>query len=140
VVDGIDGTLTSVHICRGNWSRDDGVLLSGGYEDLMPWLRRMNVGMFALEYATPRAGNIEAVAALKGKALGLGAVNPRTAETEDPRSIAERARKAADILGEDRILLNPDCGFGTFADRPVSSAEIAFEKLRALSKAAALLR
>lgn len=140
VVEGIDGPLTAVHICRGNWSREDGVLLSGGYDDLMPWLKRMNVGMFALEYATPRAGNIEAVEALKGKTLGLGVVNPRTAEAEDPQWIAARARKAAEILGEDRIMLNPDCGFGTFADRPVSSAEIAFEKLKALAEAARILR
>lgn len=116
------------------------MLLSGGYEDLMPYLSRMNVDMFALEYATPRAGMLEAVAALKGKMLGLGVVNPRTLEAEDPQWIAARARTAAALLGDDKVMLNPDCGFGTFADRPVSSAEIAFEKLKALVAAAELLR
>lgn len=140
VVAGIRGPITAVHVCRGNWSREDGVLLSGGYEDLMPYLARMNVDLFALEYATPRAGALEAVSALKGKLLGLGVVNPRTMEVEDPEWIVQRARQAADILGHDKVMLNPDCGFGTFADRPVSSAEIAAEKLRALVAAASILR
>jgi 5-methyltetrahydropteroyltriglutamate--homocysteine methyltransferase len=140
VVDGVRGTTTAVHVCRGNWSREDGVLLTGGYEELMPYLKRMNVDMLALEYATPRAGRLEAVEALKGKMLGLGVVNPRTAEAEDPQWIADRARVAAEILGPEKIMLNPDCGFGTFADRPVSSAEIAFSKLQSLVKAAKILR
>jgi len=140
VVDGISGPLTVVHVCRGNWSQDEGVLLEGGYEKLMPYLARMNVKQFALEYATPRAGKLEAVAGIKGKMLGLGVVNPRTSEVEDNDWIVARARTAASILGAENIFLNPDCGFGTFADRPVSNSEIAQRKLAALVKAAAALR
>ena len=33
-----------------------------------------------------------------------------------------------------------DCGFATFADRPVGTSDLAFKKLQALSQAAALLR
>src|SRR5690606_11816332 len=43
VVEGIEGPLTALHICRGNWSRDEGVLLSGSYEPLIPHLGRMKV-------------------------------------------------------------------------------------------------
>jgi 5-methyltetrahydropteroyltriglutamate--homocysteine methyltransferase len=39
-----------------------------------------------------------------------------------------------------QIYLNPDCGFGTFAERPVNSAEGAAAKLRAISQAADALR
>ena len=117
------------------------MLLQGGYEPMMPYLRKMKVKQFALEYATPRAGALEAVAELPpGAILGLGTVNPRTAEAESPDWIAERARKAADILGQRNVFLNPDCGFGTFADRPVSSARIAAAKLSALVEAAKRLR
>lgn len=38
------------------------------------------------------------------------------------------------------VLLNPDCGFATFADNPVSSARTAESKLRAMVQAAAQLR
>ncbi|MCK6440651.1 MAG: hypothetical protein L6Q71_10695 [Planctomycetes bacterium] len=141
VVDGVSGPLIGVHICRGNWSREEDVLLSGGYEDLMPHLKRMNVGMFSLEYATPRAGRLEAVGELRpGTKLGFGTVNPRTDAMEDVDWIVSRARFAAGILGADNILLNPDCGFGTFSDRPVASAEIASKKLATLAAAAKKLR
>ena len=141
VVEGIKGPLTVVHVCRGNWSQDEGVLLEGGYEALMPYLTRMNVNQFALEYATPRAGKLEAISALpKGTMIGLGVVNPRTVDIEEPQWIASRARLAASILGPENVFLNPDCGFGTFADRPVSTHEIAYLKVQALARAATLLR
>src|SRR5687767_13915102 len=41
VVAGVQGTRTAVHICRGNWSRQEDVLLSGTYEPLLPHLGRM---------------------------------------------------------------------------------------------------
>jgi 5-methyltetrahydropteroyltriglutamate--homocysteine methyltransferase len=49
-------------------------------------------------------------------------------------------REVAELIGPDRMFLNPDCGFGTFADRPVATPEIAFRKLCALSAAAERLR
>ena len=39
-----------------------------------------------------------------------------------------------------KFLLNPDCGFGTFAQRPMNSDEIAFEKLKVMVEAAKKLR
>jgi methionine synthase II (cobalamin-independent) len=45
-------------------------------------------------------------------------------------------RRACNLLGRERVLLNPDCGFATFADNPVSSMEIAEAKLLALVTAA----
>jgi len=40
----------------------------------------------------------------------------------------------------EQIYLNPDCGFGTFAERPVNTADVAAEKLRAIHQAAEVLR
>jgi 5-methyltetrahydropteroyltriglutamate--homocysteine methyltransferase len=141
VVEGVAGARTALHVCRGNWSQQEEVLLSGSYEPLLPYFARMRVGQFVLEYATPRAGPEELLARLpRDKTIGLGVVNPRTATIEDPANVAARVRALERRLGPGRIQLNPDCGFGTFADRPVASAEVAFEKLRALSRAAQLLR
>ncbi len=141
VVEGIEGPRIGIHVCRGNWSRDDGVLLSGDYDPLMPWFARMDLGFFALEWATPRAGPVGVLAALPpGAILGFGAVNPRTAEVEDPETIALRVRRVAAILGPERVHLNPDCGFGTFAERPVNDADTAKRKLEALARAAGILR
>jgi 5-methyltetrahydropteroyltriglutamate--homocysteine methyltransferase len=141
VVDGIEGPLRAVHVCRGNWSRDEAVLLKGSYDDLMPHLARMRLDQYVLEYATPRAGDQTLLAKLPTSAhIGFGVVNPRTSELEDPTAIAARVRALAETLGHERIHLNPDCGFGTFAERPMNSAECAADKVRVLAEAARLLR
>jgi 5-methyltetrahydropteroyltriglutamate--homocysteine methyltransferase len=141
VVEDIKGPRMGVHLCRGNWSRKDDVLLEGDYEPLLPWLAQMHLDFYALEYATPRAGPLEFLRGLPAEAtLGFGAVNPRTEIVEDPQDIAARVRIVAGMLGAERVQLNPDCGFGTFADRPVNDAEGAFRKMEALVKAAEILR
>ena len=141
VVEGVRGAILAVHICRGNWSTDEEVLLEGSYDKLIPHITGMKVDQFVLEYATPRAGTIGALRDLPPHAqLGFGVVNPRTTEIEDPEAIARRVGEVAELLGAERIFLNPDCGFGTFAERPMASAEIARDKLATLVAAARLLR
>lgn len=141
VVADISGVRTAVHVCRGNWSRNEDVLLAGDYAPLLPHLGRMQVDQFVLEYATPRAGPESLLAQLPARcSVGFGAVNPRTEPTEDPAAIAARVRGLADLLGPDRIWLNPDCGFGTFAERPVATLPVAAHKCTLLAEAARLLR
>ena len=141
VTEGIRGPTLGVHVCRGNWSTQEDVLLSGSYGALMPTLSRMRVDQFVLEYATPRAGPLDVLANLPlGASLGLGAVNPRTTELETPEGVAARVREVARFVPAQRIFLNPDCGFGTFAERPVASRELALRKMDVLARAAAILR
>lgn len=141
VVDGIAGPVRALHICRGNWSQKEDVLLEGSYDPLIPHLSRMKVDQFVLEYATPRAGSVQVLRGLPATAtLGFGVVNPRTETIESEDWIVKRVREVADVLGPERIFLNPDCGFGTFAERPVATPSVAFEKLRALARAAIRLR
>jgi len=141
VVEGVRGPNLSVHICRGNWSRNEDVLLSGSYDGLIPYLNRMKLSQFVLEYATERAGAPKALAGLRpGAQIGYGVVNPRTSEIENPDEIAKRVRELAPFVSPDCIFLNPDCGFGTFAERPVADAKTAFAKLAALAAAARQLR
>ncbi len=141
VVEGVHGPVLVVHVCRGNWSRNESVLLSGSYDGLIPYLNRMKLDQFALEYATPRAGSPKALADLNSRAqVGYGVVNPRTSEVESPEAIVARVRELAQFVSPDRIFLNPDCGFGTFADRPMADSQTACAKLRALSAAARQLR
>lgn len=141
VVQGIDGPILALHVCRGNWSQKEDVLLQGSYEPLMPYFARMHLDQFVLEYATPRAGSLQALQALPATVqIGFGAVNPRTADLESPQDIVARVRELIQFIAPERLYLNPDCGFGTFADRPVGTTEVAFKKLCALSQAAVNLR
>jgi 5-methyltetrahydropteroyltriglutamate--homocysteine methyltransferase len=141
VVDGIDGVKFGVHVCRGNWSRKEDVLLKGNYGPLLPWLMRMNVDQLVLEMATPRAGEIEVFKEYRNeKEIGLGVANPRTDTIEDPKQIVSRVKDVLKYFDPDKIYLNPDCGFGTFAERCVNTPDIAYRKLQAISEAAEILR
>ena len=141
VVEGIRGPVLAVHVCRGNWSQKEDILLQGPYDPLIPYFSRMKIHQLVLEYATPRAGSPEPLRQLpKGIQIGYGSVNPRTPDVELPDDIVARVRQVAEVVGPDRVFLNPDCGFGTFADRPVGTPDIAFRKLCALSGAAERLR
>ena len=141
VFDGIDGIRTGVHVCRGNWSRNEEVLLTGDYTGLVPAFRDMQVDQLVLEYATPRAGDISVVgAALAEREIGLGVVNPRTREAERPATIVARAEQALRYFRPEQVFLNPDCGFGCFANRCVNDEETAVAKLRAMAAAARELR
>jgi TusA-related sulfurtransferase len=51
-----------------------------------------------------------------------------------------RVAQLAEFIAPERIYLNPDCGFGTFADRPVATPDVTFKKLQILSQAAKILR
>jgi 5-methyltetrahydropteroyltriglutamate--homocysteine methyltransferase len=137
VVKGLDGVRTGIHICRGNWSQNEDTLLRGSYRPLLPYLERMQVRQLVLEYATPRAGDLVAVG---DKELGLGVVNPRTSEVESPDAIVARVKEALLHLPAEQIFLNPDCGFGTFASRPMNAPDVARAKLESVSRAAERLR
>jgi 5-methyltetrahydropteroyltriglutamate--homocysteine methyltransferase len=137
VAEGGEGLRIGLHVCRGNWSRNEETLLRGSYHPLVSYFDRMHVQQFVLEYSTPRAGELVAI---DGKEIGLGVVNPRTSEVETVDQIVARVRAAMDIIPVERMFLNPDCGFGTFSARPMNDTETATRKMKAIGRAAQALR
>ena len=117
------------------------MLLSGDYTPLLPAFQAMRVDQFVLEYATPRAGDISVVgSALAEREIGLGVVNPRTDEAEPPARIVAQVERALEHWRPEQVFLNPDCGFGCFANRCVNSEQVAVDKLRSMAAAARALR
>jgi 5-methyltetrahydropteroyltriglutamate--homocysteine methyltransferase len=140
VVDGLEGPIFGLHICRGNWSQNEEILLRGSYAPLANYLERVNVGQLVLEYATERAGDIMQFGC---KSLGLGVVNPRTDSIEDSGEILASVRAALEYYRPEQLFLNPDCGFSSFSSfssSPVNNAEIATCKMKSIAKAARSLR
>jgi 5-methyltetrahydropteroyltriglutamate--homocysteine methyltransferase len=137
VVAGFDDVRLGLHVCRGNWSRDETTLLSGGYQALRPYLDRINVTQLVLEYATNRAGSI---VPFERKEIGLGVVNPRTDRVETAAEIRNTVEEALALYPPERVFLNPDCGFGTFSNRPMNTRETASAKVAAMAAAARSLR
>jgi 5-methyltetrahydropteroyltriglutamate--homocysteine methyltransferase len=141
VIEGVDGVRIGLHVCRGNWSRKEEVLLTGDYERLLPAFTQMKVQQFVLEYATPRAGDVHVVGrALSDREIGLGVVNPRTADPESVEEIVAKTELALEFYRPEQVFLNPDCGFGCFANRCVNDEEVAVRKLQRIGQAANVLR
>ena len=136
VVRGLPRERLGLHVCRGNWTPDESAALSGGYGPLVEVLKRVEVGTLFLELATPRAGDVEVLTALPDdRRIGVGVVNPKTADVESTDVVRQRISRALDLFGRERVLLTPDCGFATYADNPVASAQVAESKLRAIVEA-----
>jgi 5-methyltetrahydropteroyltriglutamate--homocysteine methyltransferase len=134
---GFDAVRTGVHVCRGNWSRDESTLLSGSYRPLAATLEKLAARQLVLEFATARAGDLMAFG---GKEIGLGVVNPRSDRIESPEEIAAAVRAALAHFPAEAVFLNPDCGFCTFASRPMNGGDVARAKLAAMAVAARRLR
>lgn len=136
--------LVSLHVCRGNWSRDESILLTGPYTPLLPLFEETLPNILTLEFSTPRAGEISSLLSSdlirENCTLGLGVMNPRTDEIEPLEDILSRVEEVLHFLPKERIWLNPDCGFATFANRPVSTMDIIDKKLARLNEAKNTLR
>lgn len=133
----------ALHVCRGNWSRDESILLSGPYTPLIDLFENIDADILFLEYSTDRAGDLKSLfnsQKLRDNIiLGMGVVNPRTDEIESVDTIVKKAEQALEFIPPQRLMLNPDCGFATFANRPMNSYDIIAEKLKAMDQARRVL-
>jgi len=141
VIRGLPAARLALHICRGNWTRDERAALSGDYRPLLWLLKQVQVETLFLELCTPRAGEMELLLDLpEDRRLGVGVVNQKLERVETVEEIVAKARQAIQLFGKERVLLTPDCGFATFADNPVASAKVAEGKLRQMAEARDRLR
>lgn len=141
VTQGFPTERIALHLCRGNWTPDESTCLSGGYAPLIDTLRQMDVGTYMLELCTPRAGEMEVLRSLpQDRRVGVGVVNQKHARIEPAEEILAKVEGAIRLFGAERVLLNPDCGFATFADNPLATTDIAERKLAAIVDATRTLR
>lgn len=141
VTEGLPPQRLALHVCRGNWTTDETSALSGGYEPLVPLFRSINVGTLILELCTPRAAELEALAGIRDdQRVGVGVLNQKDSTHDTVEDVVRRATQAIDFFGYDRVLLNTDCGFATFADNPIQSARAAERDLALLAQARDQLR
>ena len=138
------GTKSALHVCRGNWSKDETTLLTGPYTSLEGVFEKVKADILKLEFSTPRAGELSSL--LKNEKifsdtiLGLGVINPRSDYVETAEDIIKRVEETLEYLPKEKIWLNPDCGFATFENRHVSTFPIIERKLEELNKAKIYLR
>jgi 5-methyltetrahydropteroyltriglutamate--homocysteine methyltransferase len=137
-------TVASLHVCRGNWSKDESILLTGPYTPLIELFASVNPELLTLEFSTPRAGELSSLLSDPriswNTTLGLGVINPRTNDIETVDSILSRVEEATKYLPKEKLWLNPDCGFATFSNSPVNIYENISGKIQSLTEAALILR
>ena len=139
ILSGVKGVTRAIHLCRGNAGRL-GWKGAGGYETLVPAMRRLDVDQYVLEYSIPVAGDMAVLRALpEDRLIGLGCVDVRGEQIDTVEEIAARVEEARQHVDEARLSLNPDCGFapGAAAAIPIDEA---YTKLQQEAGSAALLR
>jgi 5-methyltetrahydropteroyltriglutamate--homocysteine methyltransferase len=128
-----------LHACWGNYEgpHDCDVEL----HEIMPILRKLNVGGFVLPFANPRHAHEYAV--LKDfplepdQVIVAGVIDSVTNFIEHPKTIAERIERVAEAVGDPkRVLAGTDCGFDTSAGQRRVAEDVVWAKLAALSEGA----
>src|SRR5438034_1514018 len=77
-VAGLPRSRLALHVCRGNWTRDERAALAGDYRPLLPLLAALPVGTLFLELCTPRAGELDVLRELPtAMRIGVGVVNQK---------------------------------------------------------------
>ena len=141
VVAGFDDVRLAVHLCRRAGARARGEAQhQGGYEPIMPQLKRLDVGHITMEFTTPGSGEMSVFRELpEDVEIGLGCVSTFPGEVDSVETIVSRVEQALEHVAPERITLNPECGFAPGSGANVSIDEV-YLKLKNQVAAARILR
>jgi 5-methyltetrahydropteroyltriglutamate--homocysteine methyltransferase len=132
MVDAVDAHV-SLHICYGN--RYGKPLWEGSYRYLFPTILEARVKAVSLEFARRGDEDLQLFKEFNAPfSLGLGVVDVKSHDIESPGFVAERIRRALDIVPAERLVINPDCGCMHLP------RDVAFNKLSAMVEGARLVR
>ena len=136
-----DNVVRAVHLCRRAGARVRGeAYYSGGYGHIIKDLARLQTDHLTLEFTSPGAGDVEVLGQLPDHIeIGLGCVSVHPGEVDDVATIVERVEQAVEVIGAERIVLNPDCGFAPGSAAKVDLDEV-YQKLQNQAEAAKQLR
>jgi 5-methyltetrahydropteroyltriglutamate--homocysteine methyltransferase len=130
-----------LHACWGNYEgpHDCDVEL----HEIMPILRKLNVGGFVLPFANPRHAHeynvLRDFPLDPDQVIVAGVIDSVTNFVEHPKTIAERIERVAEVVGDPtRVLAGTDCGFDTSAGQRRVAEDVVWAKLAALSEGARL--
>jgi 5-methyltetrahydropteroyltriglutamate--homocysteine methyltransferase len=132
LVDGVTAHVT-LHICYGN--RYGKPSFEGSYRYLFPAILDAKVQAVSLEFARRGGDDLQLFKEFSPAfALGLGVIDVKTHDVESPGIVADRIKRALDVLPAERLLVSPDCGCVHLP------REVAFSKLSAMAEGARLVR
>ncbi len=129
-LEGVQGT-TALHVCFGYAAMvaDKSV---DGYSCL-PLVEDIPVDQVSIECAQPKLNLAATLKTLPSKTIMVGVIDLGTEAAETPEMVADRLRRALDIIPPERLIAAPDCGL-KYLSRASARA-----KLRALAQGAAIV-
>ena len=137
IVEGLDAEV-HLHCCHSVYKRSSDV--SGNYKPILPRLQEARVDRINLEFAYTGTGDVTDLELLPEHAdVGMGVLDVRTESPQTVEQMEAIGAAGAELIGPERIALNPDCGFAPAAGEPPTIDE-AFEKLTRMCTAASRLR
>jgi 5-methyltetrahydropteroyltriglutamate--homocysteine methyltransferase len=132
LVDGVSANIT-LHVCYGN--RYGKPSFEGSYRYLFPQVLEARVQAISLEFARRGEEDLQLFKEFKVPfALGMGVIDVKTHDIESPGLIADRIRRALDVIPAERLVINPDCGLVHLP------RDVAFKKLSAMAEGTRMVR
>jgi 5-methyltetrahydropteroyltriglutamate--homocysteine methyltransferase len=132
MVESVQATI-QLHICYGN--RYGKPSWEGSYRYLFPAILEANVNLVSLEFARRGDEDLQLFKEFSPSfSLGLGAVDVKIQDVESPGFVADRIRRALEVVPPEKLVINPDCGCVHLP------REVAFNKLCAMVEGARLVR
>ena len=135
-----EGLAAEVHLhcCHSVYKRRSDV--EGNYRPILSRFQDLKVDRVNLEFAYPKTGEVDDLELVPSHlGVGMGVVDVRSERLQTVEEIESIARAGIELLGRDRVALNPDCGFAPDASEP-PTVEEARQKLARLTTAARRLR
>jgi 5-methyltetrahydropteroyltriglutamate--homocysteine methyltransferase len=137
---GVPRGRVRLHVCWGNYEGPHD--LDVPLKDLLPILRKADVGGFVLPFANPRhAHEYRLLPSLLGddRFVVAGVIDTTTNFIEHPEVVADRLERVVNIVGDaSRVIAGTDCGLSTAVGGSRVAADIAWAKLAAMSEGARL--
>jgi 5-methyltetrahydropteroyltriglutamate--homocysteine methyltransferase len=132
MVESVDAQIY-LHICYGN--RYGKPSWEGSYRYLFPAILEANVDLVSLEFARRGDEDLQLFKEYSPKfSLGLGVVDVKIQDVESPGFVADRIRRALEVVPPEKLVVNPDCGCIHLP------RDVAFAKLCAMVEGARLVR
>ncbi len=108
LTEGVNAKI-AVHLCYGN--RYGKPSWEGSYRYLFPGILEAKVHQLTLEFARRGGEDLDLFREFKTPfEVGVGVIDVKTQAVETAEMVAERIRKALEVLPKERLIILPDCG------------------------------
>ena len=132
LVDGVSAHVT-LHICYGN--RYGKPSFEGSYRYLFPAILDTKISAVSLEFARRGEEDLQLFKEYDVPfQLGLGVIDVKSQEVESAALVADRIRRALEVVPAEKLVINPDCGCVRLP------REVAFNKLAAMVEGTRMIR